>query len=254
MIPFRSVYRFSVSHPVPNTTGPERTGTVPVQPIPLPNLIYDYWLLNWPKAPNKMKCFWSLLGINEKTSKLKNAQESKTEWRKGVCICLTLWKERIQRFEGKATAVYILRNKYLGLLALWSKTEWRKRVCICLTLWKGRIKRFEGKATGVCPAGVGNRQLDWWVCTEKERDMVEHSGFALVKATCMSRYAMDEYESSSTKTEIQWRCGQGRERASRSRLGSNMIIERRRLRAVRANMGLDLEDERAIEGEMQDCP
>ncbi|KAG5612801.1 hypothetical protein H5410_024082 [Solanum commersonii] len=29
MIPFRSVYRFNVSRPVPNTTGPERTGTIP---------------------------------------------------------------------------------------------------------------------------------------------------------------------------------------------------------------------------------
>ncbi|KAG5597809.1 hypothetical protein H5410_039041 [Solanum commersonii] len=34
MIPFRSVYRFNVSHPVLNTTGPERSGTVPIQPVP----------------------------------------------------------------------------------------------------------------------------------------------------------------------------------------------------------------------------
>ncbi|KAH0779496.1 hypothetical protein KY290_005923 [Solanum tuberosum] len=45
MVPFRSVYRFNVSHPVPNTTGPERTGMVPertgmvpVQPVPVPSL------------------------------------------------------------------------------------------------------------------------------------------------------------------------------------------------------------------------
>ncbi|KAG5629102.1 hypothetical protein H5410_000819 [Solanum commersonii] len=41
MIPFCFVYRFNVSHPVPNTTGSERTGTVPVQPLPVPCLTHN---------------------------------------------------------------------------------------------------------------------------------------------------------------------------------------------------------------------
>ncbi|KAG5595205.1 hypothetical protein H5410_036437 [Solanum commersonii] len=38
MIPFRFVYWFSASHPIPNNTGSEWTGTVSVQPVPVPSL------------------------------------------------------------------------------------------------------------------------------------------------------------------------------------------------------------------------
>ncbi|WMV29084.1 hypothetical protein MTR67_022469 [Solanum verrucosum] len=53
MVPFRSVYRFNVSHPIPNTTGPERTGMVPVQPVPVPSLSSEKWVTGEPLIQRK---------------------------------------------------------------------------------------------------------------------------------------------------------------------------------------------------------